>query len=120
MWRAHGGSMKTTIMLAAFASAVAADTGLIEPHSLIVDRSLPNAQVDAQILTARRYDTFWSTGDDALARAALAPAFTDRTQPAGRPHDLAGPLAATMLTHAANPDISCDDKLIIGAGDRDI
>ncbi len=110
--------MKTTIMLAAFASAVAADTGLIEPHSLIVDRSLPNAQVDAQILTARRYDTFWSTGDDALARAALAPDFTDRTLPAGRPQGLAGPLAASKLMHAAIPDIRCEIEQMMVAGDR--
>jgi hypothetical protein len=51
----------------------AADTGLIEPGNLIVDRSLPRAQVDAQVIAARRYDTFWNTGDEDLARAALAP-----------------------------------------------
>ncbi len=64
----------------------AADTALIEPHSLIVDRSLPRAQVDSQVIAARRYDTFWNTGDEALARTALAPNFiqyaADRT-PAG-------------------------------------
>ena len=51
----------------------AADTPLLEPHNLIVDRSLPREQADAQIIAARRYDTFWNTGDEALARAALAP-----------------------------------------------
>ena len=54
------------------APGFAAATELVQPHSPIVDGSLPKAQVDAQILAARRYDTFWSTGDEALARAALA------------------------------------------------
>src|ERR1700704_1710466 len=58
---------------------VPADTVLIEPHILIVDRHAPRAQFDTQILIARRYDTFWNTGDEALARAALAPNFTDNT-----------------------------------------
>jgi hypothetical protein len=59
----------------------AADTSLIEPNSLIVDHSLPRAQVEAQVIAARRYDTFWNTGDEALARAALAPNFIDNTLP---------------------------------------
>lgn len=99
-----------------FAFAVA--TELVQPHSLIVDGSLPKAQVDAQILAARRYDTFWSTGDEALARAALAHDFTDRTLPAGRPEGLAGPLAASKLMHAAIPDLRCEIEQMIVAGDR--
>jgi len=39
-------------------SRLAADTALIEPRSLIIDRSMPRAQVDVQIIAARRYDTF--------------------------------------------------------------
>jgi predicted ester cyclase len=101
-----------------FASAFAAATELVQPHSLIVDGSLPKAQVDAQILAARRYATFWSTGDEALARAALAHDFTDRTLPAGRPQGLAGPLAASKLMHAAIPDIRCEIEQMIVAGDR--
>ena len=101
-----------------FGSAVATATELVQPHSLIVDGSLPKAQVDAQILAARRYDTFWSTGDEALARAALAHDFTDRTLPAGRPQGLAGPLAASKLIHAAVPDIRCEIDQMIVAGDR--
>jgi hypothetical protein len=62
----------------------AADIALIEPHSLIVDRSLSKAQVKSQVIAARRYDTFWNTGDEALARAALAPNFIDSTLPGGR------------------------------------
>jgi predicted ester cyclase len=101
-----------------FASTLAAATELLQPHSLIIDGSLPTAQVDAQTLAARRYATFWSTGDEALARAALAHDFTDRTLPAGRPQGLAGPLASSKLMRAAIPDIRCEIEQMIVAGDR--
>ena len=100
------------------AYTVAADTALIEPHSLIVDRSLPKAKVDSQVLAARRYDTFWNTGDEALARAALAPNFIDNTLPTGRPQGLAGPLAASKLMRAAIPDLRCEIEQMIVAGNR--
>jgi predicted ester cyclase len=96
----------------------AADTALIEPHSLIVDRSLPRAQVNSQVIAARRYDTFWNTGDEALARSALAPNFIDSTLPTGRPQGLAGPLAASKLVRAAIPDVSCEIEQMIVVGDR--
>lgn len=73
-------------LAATLAPAHADTTGLIEPAHLSVDGSLPAAQRDAQILAARRYDTFWHNGDPALARAALADDFADRTPPpAARP-----------------------------------
>jgi hypothetical protein len=85
------------MLSATLAASAMADDGLIQPYILIVDRSLPKVQVDAQILAARRYDTFCSSGDEALARAALAPDFTDRTLPVGRAQGLAGPLAASRM-----------------------
>jgi predicted ester cyclase len=100
------------------ARAFAGDTPLIGPNSLIVDRSLPRVQVDAQVIAARRYDTFWNTGDEALARAALAPTFIDSTLPTGRPQGLAGPLAASKLMRAAIPDLRCEIEQMIVAGDR--
>jgi predicted ester cyclase len=96
----------------------AADTPLLEPYNLIVDRSLVREQADAQIIAARRYDTFWNTGDEALARAALAPNFIDNTLPTGRPQGLAGPLAASKLIRLAIPDIRCEIEQMIVAGDR--
>lgn len=96
----------------------AADTPLLEPHNLIIDRSLPREQADAQTIAARRYDTFWNTGDEALARAALAPNFADNTLPTGRPQGLAGPLAASKLIRLAIPDIRCEIEQMIVAGDR--
>jgi predicted ester cyclase len=96
----------------------AADTPLLEPHNLIVDYSLPRAQSDAQIIAARRYDTFWNTGVEALARDALAPNFVDNTLPTGRPQGVAGPLAASKLMRLAIPDINCEIEQMIVAGDR--
>src|SRR5882724_11305067 len=99
--------------------SVAADTPLLlEPHNLIVDHSLPREEADTQIIAARRYDTFWSTGDEALARAALAPNFVDNTLPAGRPQGVSGPLDASKLIRLAIPDIRCEIEQMIVAGDR--
>jgi predicted ester cyclase len=97
---------------------LAADTPLLEPHNLIVDRSLPREQADAQIVAARRYDTFWNTGEEALAHAALAPSFVDNTLPTGRPQGIAGPLAASRFMRLAIPDLRCEIEQIIVAGDR--
>jgi predicted ester cyclase len=91
---------------------------LLEPHSLIVDHSLPKEEADTQIIAARRYDTFWNTGDETLARASLAPNFVDNTLPAGRPQGIAGPLAASRLMHLAIPDLRCEIEQMIVAGDR--
>ena len=97
----------------------AADTPLLlEPHNLIVDHSLPKEQANTQIIAARRYDTFWNTGDETLARASLAPNFVDNTLPAGRPQGIAGPLAASRLMRLAIPDLRCEIEQMIVAGDR--
>jgi predicted ester cyclase len=96
-----------------------ADTPLLlEPHHLIVDHSLPREEADTQIIAARRYDTFWNTGDETLARASLAPNFVDNTLPAGRPQGIAGPLAASRLMRLAIPDLRCEIEQMIVAGDR--
>lgn len=101
------------------ASAASAASGeLAQPRELIVDGSLPAQQRDQQIRAARLYDTFWSTGDEAQARAALAPDFIDRTLPAGRPQGVAGPLAASKVFHTAVPDVHADIEQMVVAGDR--
>jgi hypothetical protein len=63
--------MLATTWVIVITSTFAADTALIEPRTMIADRGVSRAQVDVQIIAARRYDTFWNTGDEALARAAL-------------------------------------------------
>ena len=97
---------------------VAADDGLVEPRITIIDRSLPPVQSAAQILAARRYDSFWNTGEEALLKAALAPDFMDHTPPPGRSGGIAGPLATSKAMRAAMPDMSCAVEQMIVAGDR--
>lgn len=105
-------------MFSAALPAIAADDELAQPKTLIVDKTLPAQQLQAQILAARTYATFWSTGDEAQARQALAPDFTDRTLPAGRPQGIAGPLAASQGFHAAVPDVHASVEQMIVTGDR--
>jgi len=102
----------------ASAAEPAAAVKLVEPATLIVDASLPKAQASAQILAARRYATFWSNGDETLARTALAADFMDRTLPPGRPQGIEGPLAASTAFRAAVPDIHCAVEQLIVSGDR--
>ncbi|MEA1649776.1 ester cyclase [Nitrospirillum sp. BR 11164] len=99
------------------ALAAGADT-LVQPKHVTVDASLPKAQADAEILAALRYATFWSTGDEALAHAALAPHFTDRTLPPGRAQGVPGPLAASAFVRAAIPDLTASVEQLVVAGDR--
>ncbi len=91
---------------------------LVQPRQLIVDASLPEAQREAQILAARRYNSFWNNGDEQLATDALAPDFMDRTLPPGRAQGIAGPLAASKFVRAAIPDLTCEIEQMIVAGDR--
>lgn len=89
-----------------------ADEQLVSAQQVIVDPSLPPAQRDAEIQAARRYATFWHTGDARHARAALAADFTGRAQ--GVP----GPLAASRFVRTAIPDLQADLLQLIVAGDR--
>lgn len=98
--------------------AVAAEPVLVTPKVLIADPGAKPDQVQAQTLAARRFATFWSSGDPALAREALAPDFADRTLPAGRAQGIAGPLAASTAFHAAVPDLNCEVQQMIVSGDR--
>lgn len=99
-------------------SARAAEPTLVQPKVLTVDSSLSKAQAQAQILAARRYDTFWNTGDEALAKAALAPDFIDQTLPPGRAQGVSGPLAASKFVRGAVPDLQADIEQMVVAGDR--
>ena len=110
----------TTLVLALAAAPVlaAAPEPLIEAHSVTIDHSLAPQQAAAQMLAARRYDTFWDNGDEHLARSALAPDFIDATLPPGRPQGVAGPLAASHNFRAAVPDLRCEVEQMIVAGDR--
>ncbi|WP_433766232.1 ester cyclase [Pseudomonas putida] len=98
--------------------AVAAEPALVTPKVLIADPGAKPEQVQAQTLPARRYATFWSTGNPALAQEALAPDFMDRALPPGRAQGVEGPLAASAAFHAAVPDLNCEVQQMIVSGDR--
>lgn len=109
------------LLLPALAAAGTANTGtedLVQPKVLIVDHSLPKQALDAQILAARRYDTFWNTGNEALAHAALSPAFHDNTLPNGRAQGVEGVLKASEGFRTAVPDLRSEVTQMIVAGDR--
>lgn len=99
-------------------SVFAAEGALVQPGTMIVDHSLPPQTLAREILAARRYDTFWDNGDEALARAALAPEFVDNTLPSGRAQGVAGVLKASSTFRAAVPDLRCQVQQMIVAGDR--
>jgi predicted ester cyclase len=104
--------------LALVTSLSVAAEDLVKPGILIADHSLPKQQLDASILAAQRYDTFWNNGSEALARAARAPNFVDNTLPSGRPQGVEGVLEASMAFRVAVPDLHCDVTQMIVAGDR--
>jgi len=68
------------LMLLPISSAVfSAPLELVKPHELIVESHTSSEHVTALETVARRYATFWNTGDEALAREALADDFVDKT-----------------------------------------
>ena len=105
------------LLSAATLPASAQDLPLLLPRVVVAASGQATAD-SPQALAARRYGSFWNTGDEALARAALAPDFTDRTLPPGRAQGLAGPLAASRFMRTAIPDMRCEIEQMVGAGDR--
>ncbi|WKB55692.1 ester cyclase [Eleftheria terrae] len=107
------------LLLAAVQTARAAPGDeLPQPRARLVDASLQAPQLERMTLAARRYYAFWNTGDPALARAALAPDFIDRTLPAGRPQGLEGALFASRQIRAAVPDLRAEVEEMLVVGDR--
>lgn len=114
-------SLHRSVLLAALMAAgvpAGAAPELLQPALLVVDRTVPATLADAQVLAARRYASFWNSGDPALAREALAPGFMDRTLPPGRAQGVAGPLAASQGFRAAVPDLSARIEQMLVVGDR--
>jgi len=91
---------------------------LVKPHEVIAESHLPSAREAALETVARRYATFWNTGDEALAREALADNFIDKTPPEGRKQGPEGALLASRAFRTAVPDLSCEVEQMIVAGDR--
>ena len=114
----HAGLCAALLLSTLSGAAFAADANLVKPGVLVVDKSLTPAQLASLETAARRYDTFWNTGDERLAREALADNFVDKTPPPGRQQGSQGPLLASRAFRSAVPDLSCEVEQMIVAGDR--
>ncbi|MHA6575651.1 ester cyclase [Pseudomonas yamanorum] len=99
-------------------AAMAADTELVKPGVVVVDKRLAPTRQALMETVARRYATFWNTGEERLAREALAGNFIDKTPPAGRKQGPEGPLLASRAFRGAVPDLSCEVEQMIIVGDR--
>jgi len=89
--------------------------GTVEINDLAVATTIPDAQREATIKAARAFYDFWNSGDESLLKQALAPTFTDRTLPPGRPQGPDGPASASRRFRAAVPDLNVTiEKMIVG------
>jgi predicted ester cyclase len=106
------------LVVGAAVNSAAAAEPLVSPNVLIADPSLSRLAQEALTVAPRRYDTFWNSGDERLAKAALSPNFIDHTLPKGRAQGPEGPLMASTTFRAAVPDLSCEVEQMIVAADR--
>lgn len=113
--------IKLTATLGFVASPLLAasfDEALVQPANIIKDHSISDAQNQAQSLAARRYYTFWNTGDAHFAKAALAESFKDLNLPQGRPQGPQGPLQASQHFREAVPDLKMEVSEMLIVDDR--
>lgn len=99
-------------------NAISAQGEWLQPKQLIVDNSLNQAKLKASEAVAREYASFWNTGNENLARDALAAGFIDKTPPEGRRQGPEGAILASRAFRAAVPDLRCDVEQMIISGDR--
>lgn len=99
-------------------NAISSQGEWLQPKQLIVDNSLPQAQLKVNEAVAREYASFWNTGNETLARDALAAGFIDKTPPKGRRQGPEGAILASRAFRAAVPDLRCDVEQMIISGDR--
>lgn len=99
-------------------AAYSAQEEWVKPQQLIVDKSLPQAQLAANEVAARKYATFWNTGTPSLAREALAVNFIDKTPPEGRKQGPEGAILASRAFRTAVPDLRCNVEQMIISGNR--
>ncbi|WP_274243070.1 MULTISPECIES: ester cyclase [Enterobacter] len=99
-------------------NAISSQGEWLQPKQLIVDNSLSQAQLKANEAAARKYSTFWNTGNETLARDALAVNFIDKTPPEGRKQGPEGAILASRAFRTAVPDLRCDVEQMIISGDR--
>jgi predicted ester cyclase len=86
-------------------------------EEIVIATPLPAAESDATVKAVRAFYEFWNTGDEAFLKQAIAPGFTDRTLPPGRPQGPEGPAFASRTFRAAVPDLGVVVRKMIVAGD---
>ena len=101
-----------------FCAAVFANEDLIQPKNTVVDKSLDQKQAQAMSLAARRYYTFWHTGDPKFAELALDAGFVDLNLPVGRPQGPSGQILASAQFRRAVPDLQLEVEEMMIVGDR--
>ncbi|WNI65495.1 ester cyclase [Enterobacter asburiae] len=101
-------------------TAFSAQGEWLKPDRLIKGNSLPQAQLKANEAVAREYASFWNTGNETLARDALAANFVDKTPPEGRKQGPEGAILASRAFRTAVPDLRCDVEQMIISGNRAI
>lgn len=89
-------------------SLVDDDPALVQPGSLVVDRSISTDDAAHVVQTAQRLYTFWDSGDTTYLDQAVSDDFVDNTLPAGRPQGPTGPSEASKGFRAAVPDLECE------------
>lgn len=99
-------------------SAALTEGTLIQPTKVHLDKSLSDAQNEIQSLAARRYYTFWGTGDARFAKAALDESFKDLNLPQGRPQGPEGALQASAHFRQAIPDLQVEVEEMLIVGDK--
>jgi predicted ester cyclase len=104
----------TTLLIALIRPCGAADLKIDE---IIFAASIPDTQQNATLNAVRAFYQFWNTGDDSLLKGALAPNFTDRTLPPGRPQGPQGPAFASRQFRGAALDLGVEVKKMIVASD---
>jgi predicted ester cyclase len=100
--------------LAVLLHAAPAFSAEVRIDEIVVAKTIPAAQRDAQLKAAKTFYQFWNTGDADLLKTALSPGFTDRALPPGRPQGPAGPAYASVHFRAAVPDLTVEvTKMIV-------
>lgn len=98
-------------------AATAVQAAPLKIDSLVVSKTIPAEQSKAEITAATAFYRFWSTGSQTDLEAAIAPSFFDHTLPPGRPQGPAGPAFASKNFRAAVPDLTCEVRKMVVAGD---
>lgn len=91
---------------------------MVGPQEEIVSPAVPPERLAAMTAAADAFYGFWTNGSPALLAAAIAPTFTDRTLPPGRPQGPSGPAVASAAFLAAVPDLTVTVVQRIVVGDR--